>query len=144
MPKKRGKSKKQKQLERLGALWGAIIRYRDKYVCRWCGKGHTPGDSSYHASHIKPKSQGHAARFDLLNGKGLCFHCHMHKWHKDPIAANKFLKTIRSDEEIDYLESLTGMVKNYTLDDLLEMENNFKVELEKQKYEYDEWLHKGD
>ena len=135
------KTERKKLLDKLEGLWSAIVRYRDKYVCRWCGKGHTPGDSSYHASHIRPKSRGHACRFDLLNGKGLCMHCHLHVWHKDPLLANKFLKTIRTPEEIEYLDGLAVEIRKYTNDDLTDMIRQYEVELEKQKYEYEVWLH---
>lgn len=136
------RSPRKRLLDELDYLWGAIIRFRDKYTCRWCGKSHIPGDSSYHASHIIPKSSGHAARYDLANGKGLCMRCHIHVWHKDPIEADRFIKTIKTDKELNYLESLRGKIVKYSDDELKEMIQAFETELETQKLNYDKWCHR--
>jgi len=39
---------------------------------------------------VIPVSAGGAFRFDPLNMKVLCYHCHLNVWHKDPIGAQKW------------------------------------------------------
>ena len=138
--KRRKKTEREKLLADIEYLWKVIVRYRDKYICRWCGKGHVPGDPSYHASHIIPKSAGHAARFNLNNGKGLCFHCHINVWHKDPVAARRFLATIKTKKEIDELEKLRSEKVKYTIDELKQMQKEYQALADKYQLEYDKWL----
>jgi hypothetical protein len=41
-------------------------------------------------SHIVPKGQYPAMRHDEMNALPLCFHCHLHWWHKNPEDARVF------------------------------------------------------
>lgn len=58
------------------------IKRRDNYTCQWCRR-HVEG-ANCHVSHVIPKSEGNVLRWDPINLKVLCFHCHINKWHKNP------------------------------------------------------------
>lgn len=67
----------------------AVIR-RDESTCQWCGL-YVEG-SNRHISHVIPKSEGNILRWDMFNLKVLCFHCHMNKWHKNPLDGAEWFK----------------------------------------------------
>ena len=139
--KKAKRSPRQKMLIELDLLWPKVIKYRDKWTCQWtgCGKVHATNDRSCHASHIKPRSKGHWARFELSNGKALCHYHHMGVWHKDPIAADKFIKVYAANVglDLDWLTRNAEQTIKYTNDDLQEMIWEMEKLLEQYKTEYD-------
>jgi 5-methylcytosine-specific restriction endonuclease McrA len=113
------KPKISKLKKQLLELIKAHVRRRDDYTCQWCGKEVKGSDCQ--VSHVIPVSHGNALAFDPMNMKVLCTHCHLNKWHKDPVAAglwfeNKFperwlyLADHRQDivrwREKDYLEMI--------------------------------------
>lgn len=55
---------------------------RDGYKCLRCGK-----KGVLHASHIYPVGLFRWMEFLLDNLKLLCYRCHFHFWHKDPVNA---------------------------------------------------------
>ena len=134
------KTPRKKLKDEIDNLWAAIIKYRDKWCCKWCGSPYSPGDNGLHASHIKPRSKGDWARFDLRNGKALCMYHHLHVWHKDPIEADRFLRTIKTDQEIDELDELANKSVKYSLSDLEEMRDRYRDQLEIHKQTYERWL----
>ena len=76
------KSKRKRLTDRLDELVRLIIRKRDGNRCQRCGK-HVQGSDS-HPSHVVPKGNGASKRrWDLLNIKLLCTHCHQW-WHLNP------------------------------------------------------------
>ena len=87
---KRKKSNKTKLKEKLEKLLKEYIRKRDNMTCQWCGK--VVQGSNCHVSHVIPKSHGNVLRFDIMNLKILCFHCHLGCWHKNPIEAAEWFK----------------------------------------------------
>jgi len=82
------RKEKTKLMKKLEKLVKDYVRRRDNYTCQWCGKCVT--GSNCHVSHVIPVSAGGAFRFDPLNMKVLCYHCHLNVWHKDPIGAQKW------------------------------------------------------
>ena len=64
---------------------------RDEGKCRKCGKSNT-----LCASHIYPKGKYKRMRYLLDNVISLCYYCHIHWWHKNPIEAKEW-----ADENID-------------------------------------------
>ena len=52
---------------------------RSKGKCEWCG-----GNSLLQCSHVIPRTNK-ALRWDIFNGLCLCYFCHLHVWHKDPL-----------------------------------------------------------
>lgn len=54
-------------------LWRKSVFERDGFTCVWCG--HNGGHLN--ADHIKPFAYFPELRFDINNGRTLCFSCHM-------------------------------------------------------------------
>jgi hypothetical protein len=79
-----GKAKNERKAltKRLDDLCREIVRIRDNNLCQKCHK-HVTGQDN-HPSHVVAKGKGASQRrFDLLNIKVLCFHCHRW-WHDNP------------------------------------------------------------
>ena len=81
--KKAKTTSKAKLAKRCDKLWSEIIRKRDK-VCQKCGES-----KMLQASHIMPRTY-RATRWDLENGKALCWKCHFTFWHKNPLEASEW------------------------------------------------------
>lgn len=76
-------------------LWKEIsfaIKKRDAYKCWLCGKAVDGSDA--HCSHILPKGAYPRYEFEEWNLKTLCYHCHIGKWHKDPIMVAREFKRL--------------------------------------------------
>lgn len=87
------KTERRKLIDKLDAACRIAVFKRDKGICQWCGK--KVSKQNAHTSHVVPKSQGNALRWDMKNLKLLCFNCHIGKWHHRPLEAwewfsNKF------------------------------------------------------
>ena len=63
--------------KKLDTEWSAYVRNRDK-TCRKCG-----GNGSISAHHAFGRRHM-GTRWDVLNGVGLCYPCHIHWAHRDP------------------------------------------------------------
>lgn len=90
-------------VKKLDDICAKIIKVRDENTCQMCGKYVTKGDA--HSSHVLPKSMGYYVRWDLLNLKLLCFHCHMNVWHKNPTVAGEWFRT-KFPHRMKYLDNL--------------------------------------
>lgn len=66
----------------LEKLFHSAIRLRDKAQCKRCGS-----NVRLSASHIYPKGTYQKMRYDIDNALLLCYRCHIHWWHKNPIEA---------------------------------------------------------
>ena len=76
------RSERKRLTKRLDDLCREIVRIRDNNTCQKCRKYISGHDS--HPSHVVAKGKGASLRrFDLLNIKLLCFHCHRW-WHDNP------------------------------------------------------------
>lgn len=49
--------------------------------------------------------------FDPENVKALCTSCHLYWWHKNPIEAHEWLKTVISKERYDRLRLSSNVTK---------------------------------
>ena len=80
-PEKKRKVKNRKK--EADKLWAMVIK-KPGY-CLKCKK--RPPNVQLHAAHIKPKGKfrNHHLRCDPLNGIPLCYACHLHWAHKDPV-----------------------------------------------------------
>jgi hypothetical protein len=63
-----------------------LIRDRGEF-CEKCGS-----TKMVQASHILPKGTYKRLRFMALNLLLLCWHCHFHFWHKNPVEATQWLE----------------------------------------------------
>ena len=71
---------------------------RDGYKCIRCGK-----TERLAPSHIYPKGRYRKMRWILDNVLTMCFGCHIHFWHKNPIEAHEWLQTAIPKERLDKL-----------------------------------------
>lgn len=71
----------------LEKLLHEAVLLRDNNRCRWCG-----GNSNLQAAHIFPKGTYPKMRYNLNNVLTLCYRCHFHKWHKNPIEAGEWIR----------------------------------------------------
>ena len=131
--KKKLKPKKRKITplkNKLGKLMAILVKQRDKYICQRCLKDVSCNSRDCHASHVIPTSQSLFLRFDIMNLKTLCSHCHLHWWHKDILAARDWFAEKFPDRH-EYLEERRHVIIKYTpecYDDMIELAN---IELEK-------------
>lgn len=124
MPRKPKISTLQKKLTK---LVHEHIKRRDNWTCQHCGK-HVEG-SNAHPSHVVPKSRGNALRWDPLNIKTLCFHCHINWWHKHPVEAGEWFKT-KFPNRWEYLERHQHDIVKFTREDYQQMIEEAKSWLE--------------
>lgn len=121
------KSKRKPSVSRLkkecDKLVKDIVKIRDNWTCQWCGKKVSGGDC--HGSHVVPVSAGNKLAFDEMNLKVLCYHCHLHRWHKNPREASAWFKAKFPDRDA-YLESNKG-IKQMKLVDWIELKEKLKI-----------------
>jgi len=81
----------------LNALLHQILELRDR-ACLRCGK------PDFQMSHIYPKGRYRSMEFDPDNVKALCYSCHLHWWHKNPIEAKEWLDTVMPKKRLERLK----------------------------------------
>lgn len=122
------KTKRRKLKDQLDKLARDYIKLRDNMTCQMCGakvKG-----SNAHCSHVIPKSQGDRLRWDPLNLKLLCFHCHMNVWHKSPLDAWQWFEST-FPERWAYIEKEKAKgSKKFTIMELEELRDWYIREIE--------------
>lgn len=92
------KFNKTRAKHKLLALWGQVIRARDK-ECQWCGR--KKGKMDGH--HIISKGRcSYSGMFDLNNGVCLCFHCHRVKMETHPVEYGDWIRRWLHDKDLDY------------------------------------------
>jgi len=106
-------------------LWDickVLIRQRDKNICQMCGK-YVEG-SNCHTSHVIPVSFSLRLAYDLVNLKVLCYHCHLHIWHKNPLLSTAWFRR-KFPSRYKYLQKRKkeihklGSVKTFELEEWL-------------------------
>ena len=115
-------------------LWSKAVRARDNNRCILCGK--TEGLNAHHWIVHAAGSLG--TRFLLGNGVALCYGCHIFKVHArgdaqymDQIKSYMIPKFI-SQEEYEIIKIKGNQICKMGLDDLLAVEDGFKILVEKQ------------
>jgi len=93
-------SSKGKVNQREDSKLRAIIVERDKSTCQWCNK--KLEGRNCHMSHVYSKGAHPELRHDPMNVKILCYHCHMQRWHKDPLVAKDWFKS-KFPDRYEYL-----------------------------------------
>lgn len=83
-----GKTKKVKSAKKRlkTRLWNLVREYvylRDKSRCQWCLR--PVEGQNRHPSHVYGKKAYPWLEFEPDNVKTLCFHCHINKWHLNPL-----------------------------------------------------------
>ena len=126
------KSPRKRLTDRLDKLCREIVLIRDENKCQWCGR--YVEKTNAHCSHVIPKSKGNALRWDLINLKLLCFHCHINVWHKSPILAMDWLQSFFPARYV-YLMKHKEDIRKFSIDDLKELEQELKQKLKDLKDE---------
>lgn len=75
---------------------------RDGECCLRCGK-----TTSLHLSHIYPKGRYKSMEYDPDNIKLLCNACHLFWWHKNPIEAGEWLKSVIPSGRLSRLKTMS-------------------------------------
>ena len=70
------KTPKQKLVKENDTIWSLLVRIRDNFSCRMCGKSTKHAE----ASHIIGRDNWNT-RWDTQNGISLCFYCHRFRIH---------------------------------------------------------------
>lgn len=98
----RQKSEKQKLRDECTKLLRKIVYARDGHRCLRCGK-----TAYLNASHIYPKGRYRSMEHEPLNVQCLCYGCHLHFFHKHPLAAHEWLETVMSKKDLDRLKLMS-------------------------------------
>lgn len=117
---------RKKLIVKLDKLSKDVVRKRDGNICQHCGKW--VEGSNRHVSHVVPVSGGHKLRWDPLNMKVLCYHCHLNYWHKHPMAAAEWFAA-KYPERWAYLKEEQG-IRKFTIAELEELAESLKAQLE--------------
>ena len=99
------------------------VKERDNWTCQRCNK-QVEGLNA-HGSHVIPVSASQRLRFDLLNIKCLCYHCHIQWWHKHPIDARDWFKN-KFPERFKYLQKEKLNTEKWTRTELEELIERYK------------------
>ena len=126
----RTKVKKKKQIS-IGKLKKKIedlvklkAKVRDNWTCQHCGKSVEGIDA--HGSHVIPVSASQLLRFDVLNIKCLCYHCHINWWHKHPLEAAKWFED-KFPDRFKYLKSKQNETKSWKRWELEQLLEQYKL-----------------
>lgn len=110
------------KLDRVVSL---IVRSRG--ACERCGKG--ASEVQLQNSHIYTRANL-AVRWSLKNCKCLCAKCHRW-WHQNPTEGVNWLKTVRTEEQLEELKHKANAVKKWTVPELKvlleDLESQLKV-----------------
>ena len=100
--------------KKLDTEWSAYVRGRDS-KCQKCG-----GQGSVSAHHAFGRRH-HATRWDVNNGVGLCYPCHIHWAHRDPCSFAEWFKSHVGSEKYNALSGIHNKVVKYDADCLQTM-----------------------
>jgi 5-methylcytosine-specific restriction endonuclease McrA len=121
---KRPKTPKASTLrKRLETLVKDFVKKRDKNICQRCGK-YVEG-SDCHGSHVIPVSAGNQFRFDPINIKVLCYHCHLNWFHKNPLEAAKWFRE-KFPDRYEYLFGKPRQITKISVPEYLSLIEKYK------------------
>lgn len=89
----------------LNKLLAEACRVRDGYRCMRCGR-----TTMLNTSHIYPVGTHQKMRYDLDNVLTLCYPCHFHWWHRNPIEAHEWLEKILPKSRLAYLKDRANSI----------------------------------
>lgn len=123
--KRKPKSERKKLIDELDVLSKNIAKKRDGNTCQKCFKYVEGGNRQ--GSHVIPVSAGSKLRWDPLNIKVLCHHCHLNWWHKNPMESAKWFEETFPDRW-EYLQNNRG-TKKFTIQELEELRDQLRLTL---------------
>lgn len=97
------KYNKTAHVHRLRVLLREVMLLVYGHKCARCGKE----DSKIDTSHIFPKGTYKTMQFLVENVKPLCYYCHQHFWHANPIKATAWVKEYLGKEKYAELQKKT-------------------------------------
>lgn len=121
--KKTARSKLVKELDKLSK---EVVRKRDGNICQHCDKW--VEGSNRQVSHVVPVSQGNRLRWEPLNMKILCYHCHLNWWHKNPLEAFEWFES-KFPDRYKFIKENRGIYK-YTIAELQDLQAQLKAMLD--------------
>lgn len=127
--KKSKKISRKKLLRELDTLAATIVKIRDGHTCQMCGN-EVYGKNATWAHLISRTSL--RLRWDLDNSTLLCYHCHIHIWHANPIYATDWAYKHFGKSYINKLKKRDIPI-SYSIDDLLKIKAALEEELTKIK-----------
>ena len=117
--KKPNKAKIEKELDK---AWSLYVRNRDIF-CQKCG-----GYGSISAHHAFGRRH-RATRWDVMNGVGLDFACHIHWAHRDPSGFTEWFRKHIGEDQYNRLAESHNIVVKHTVEDLQAMLKNLRTDL---------------
>lgn len=115
--KRKKKSTRAVLEKRLDKAWSEYVRNRDS-SCQKCGGFGTV--SAHHAFGRRHLS----IRWDVINGVGLCYPCHIHWAHRDPAGFAVWFENHVGIDQYSRLSEVHCQVAKHTIDDLERMLEN--------------------
>ncbi len=95
----------------INGLLRQVIILRDGERCLKCS-----GTERLQMSHIYPKGKYRKMEFDEQNLKILCYGCHIHWWHKNPIEAHEWLEQTIEKKRLERLKLRARTIDKSTID----------------------------
>jgi hypothetical protein len=117
--KRKPKSSRKKLEIALDKAWSEYVRGRDK-VCQKCG-----GTSTISPHHAFGRRHM-ATRWDVENGVGLDFPCHIHWAHRDPAGFTEWFRDHVGEDKYNRLAEIHMSVVKHTVEDLESMLENIR------------------
>lgn len=106
-------------MKSLDKAWSLYVRTRDP-VCKKCGgSGAVSPHHAFGRRHL-------ATRWDVENGVGLCFPCHIHWAHRDPGGFTEWFRSHVGEDQYNRLREIHNQVYKPTKEELEEKLNFFK------------------
>ena len=99
---------------KLDAAWSRYVRGRDKSCQKCNGSGSI---SAHHAFGRRHK----ATRWDVINGIGLCYPCHINWAHRDPSGFSFWFEQMVGRDQYLRLAEAHNIPVKHTADDLQKM-----------------------
>jgi len=105
---------KRSEIKKLDKAWSEAIRWRDTY-CQKCGS-----EERLSAAHLFSRTN-RSVRWDLDNGICLCYRCHIHWSHKEPIEFVRWLAQTKGSKFIDMVRRKKNKIaKNQKYQEILD------------------------
>ena len=107
--KKPNKAKLEKDLDK---AWSEYVRARDR-ICQKCG-----GSGSISAHHAFGRRH-RTTRWDVINGVGLCYPCHIHWAHRDPAGFAVWFENHVGRDQYNRLAGVHNQIVKNNAEDLV-------------------------
>jgi hypothetical protein len=119
----KAKPNKKKLDKALLDLWSDAVISRDN-ACRYCNN-----DSRLSGHHIRVK-QHRATRYSIENGLTLCWPCHSLQKLQPELFHDRIIEII-GQREYNRLKALSGVITNFTTDELLTIKDQLSRLIDK-------------